>query len=324
MDKKPEVTAALIEKYHLGLATFEESEAIKLWLNDSSMELEPSPLSSQIRKEKKLAIWTGINRKNNIHQVPSKHLKSNRFPVFAILLSAGICIILAFSYLRISKNSAVENTVQNLISTGENGRKSILTLADGTTIHLNAGSTLNYPSHFTGKERLVELNGEAYFEVAKNKAKPFVINTKQGKVRVLGTKFNLKAFHNDLTESLSLVEGSVKYSDAADSANYVILSPEQHATLNDPNNSFNVRRSKPDDVAWLQNKLVFNDLPVTEITKQLERWYGVKIILKNSKLEDQRYTGTYTNPSLSMLLKQFGYVMGFRYTIKNQKEVTIY
>jgi transmembrane sensor len=324
MDKKPEVTAALIEKYHLGLATPEESEAIKLWLNDSSMELEPSPLSLQIRKEKKLAIWTGITRKNNIHQLPPKNFKPDRFPIAAVLVSAGICLIFAFSYFIISRTGKVESAIQYRMLTGENGKKSIITLADGTKIHLNAGSTLNYPSHFTGKERIVKLNGEAYFEVAKNKIKPFIIHTKQGKVRVLGTQFNLKAFQNDLTESLSVVEGSVKYSDAADSANYVILSPEQHATLNDPNNSFNVRRSKPDDVAWLQNKLVFNDLPVTEITKQLERWYGIKITLKNSKLENQRYTGTYTNPSLSMLLKQLGYVMGFRYTIKNQKEVTIY
>jgi transmembrane sensor len=319
MHKKIEITAAIIEKYHLGIATPEEASAVESWLNDSSIEPDIPKLSQQKRKEKKLAIWKGITQKNKAHQAkPRSYLFTT-----AIAIIACSCVAFAISFY-IHKQDTKPIYAAHYQLKSVNGQKSRITLSDGTVIRLNAGSTLNYPDHFTGQIRAVQLDGEAYFEVAQNKNKPFIIHTKQGIVRVLGTKFNLKAFHNDLTESLSLDEGSVRYSDQADSTNFVLLSPHQHAVLNDPDNSFNVRPSKPQDAAWLQNQLDFNNLPLTEIAKQLERWYGVSIILKREKLNEQRYTGTYHNPSLNHLLEQLGYVMGFKYTINQKKEVTIY
>ena len=323
MHRKPEVTAALIEKYHLGLATPEEAKAVEAWLDSDIMELEPLPLSSQKRKEKKLAIWTGITLKNELSTLPPKHF-NNRLLRITVAAGAFACAILGLFYLISTPNKKKPDLVQYHQLESKNGQKANITLSDGTIIHVNAGSSLKYPDQFTEKDRTVQLNGEAYFEVAKNKHKPFIIHTRQGTIKVLGTKFNLKAFENDSTESLSLDEGSVKYTDACDSTNFVILSPQQHAVLNDPDNSFNIRPSKLQDVAWLRNQLVFNNLPLREIVKQLDRWYGVTITVTEINLGRQRYTGTYNNPPLNKLLDQLGYVMGFKYNIINKKEVNIY
>jgi len=322
MHKKPEVTAALIEKYHLGLATPEEAKEVETWLNEDVMEFAPLPLSPQKREQKKLAIWTGITSKNNISPLQPKHTNRKLLKTIAAA-SALTFALIAFIYLSNIQTTKNSNLVKYHQLDSKNGHKASITLSDGTIIRVNAGSTLSYPDQFTGKERVVKLNGEAYFEVAKSKHKPFIIHTQQGRVRVLGTKFNLKAFANDSTESLSLDEGSVKYADAADASNFVVLSPQQHAILNDPDNSFNVRPAKPQDVAWMHNQLAFTDLPLNEIAKQLERWYGISITITNKSLGEQRYTGTYNNPSLNRLLEQLGYVMGFKYSIKNGKEVTI-
>jgi len=323
MHRKPEVTAALIEKYHLGLATPEEAEAVEAWLDADSMELEPLPLSFEKRNEKKLAIWTGITRKNELSLLPPKKV-NNQLLRLTVAAGALACAILGLSYLINIQSKKKPDLVQYRQLESKNGQKANITLSDGTIIHVNAGSTLKYPDQFTEKDRTVQLDGEAYFEVAKNKHKPFIIHTRQGTIKVLGTKFNLKAFQNDSTESLSLDEGSVKYTDACDSTNFVILSPQQHAVLNDPDNSFNIRPSKLQDAAWMRNQLVFNNITLTEIAKQLERWYGVTITITEANLGRQRYTGAYNNPPLNKLLDQLGYVMGFKYNIINTKEVSIY
>lgn len=168
-------------------------------------------------------------------------------------------------------------------------------LADGSKVWLNAASSLRFPDSFMGKSRNVDLVGEAYFEVAKNKEKPFRVyatgqpdSHKEGMlVEVLGTHFNINAYNDEATTRTTLLEGSVKISAAennqAISGETAVLIPGQQAEILPSKNSIAI---KPVDVeeaiAWKANLFLFNNADIQTIIRQLARWYDVDIVLEGS------------------------------------------
>jgi ferric-dicitrate binding protein FerR (iron transport regulator) len=158
----------------------------------------------------------------------------------------------------------------------------LLTLADGTKIWLNAESSLKYPTHFVGSERVVELTGEGYFEVAHRKNQPFKVVTNKQTIEVLGTRFNINAYDNEKVTTTTLLEGSINitYSLANDKkkdlAN-VILKPGQQAKIK--NGEISVKEVNMEDaVSWVNNSFVFNDEELGSIMRQLSRWYDIDVV----------------------------------------------
>ena len=159
------------------------------------------------------------------------------------------------------------------------GGENTVLLADGTTVHLNAGSKLLYPVRFVGKRRIVTLEGEAYFDVRKDEEHPFVVRTRFGEVTVLGTAFNINAYN---------VYGKVNFS--TPDQNTITLAPGEQAVVS----SRGIEKRAVDVneyIGWAQGVYVFNNKRLGDIMKTFERWYDVHVYYEKESLRDLTYSG---------------------------------
>jgi len=197
-----------------------------------------------------------------------------------------------------------------------NGGQYQLILADGTKVWLNAASSLRFPTAFTGKDRTVELTGEAYFEVAKNKDKPFNVKTAWQTVQVLGTHFNINAYSNETNVKTTLLEGSVKVYTARSS---MMISPGQQSVLQS-NGTFELKRDLDMDevVAWKNGVFQFNEADIQTVMRQIARWYDIDVEFKG-KLPADLYRGKISrNVNVSQVLKILE-LSGINFTIEGRK-----
>jgi transmembrane sensor len=223
--------------------------------------------------------------------------------------------------LAYTTQSDVTNVYYNTVSTPKGGQYQ-LTLSDGTKIWMNAASVLRFPTAFTGKERLVELDGEAYFEVAKNALKPFIVKSKNGMiVQVLGTHFNMMAYADEQDAKTTLIEGSVKISNGSSVA---MLKPGQQALTATGNAGTGIRVNKEADIAeaiaWKNGIFQFNDADLETVMRNIARWYDVDISYEG-QLPDKRFTGRMSrNLKASELLSGIEFI-GVHFKIEGKKIV---
>ncbi|WP_343707305.1 FecR domain-containing protein [Flavobacterium sp.] len=188
----------------------------------------------------------------------------------------------------------------NTLSTPTGGQYNIV-LADGTKVFLNAVSSIKYPTQFNGDQRVVELEGEAYFEVAKNKNKPFIVKSDNQTIEVLGTHFNVHAYDNESVVKTTLLEGSVAVSSKNQRA---ILKPGQQSNISDNAAKITIREVDTEAaIAWKNGRFKFDNADLKSVMKQLERWYGIKVEYRGD-VSDVRFNGgTFRNKNLSEVLK---------------------
>ncbi|QEC42975.1 FecR family protein [Pseudobacter ginsenosidimutans] len=224
-----------------------------------------------------------------------------------------------------------ENIGYNTMTTPK-GRQYSLLLPDGSRVWLNAASSLRFPTTFSGKQRRVEITGEAFFEVAPNASQPFQVNiANQAGVEVLGTSFNVNAYTNEPVIDLTLLEGTVKVSPASKdqmmeqqdrTGKAVVLKPGQQARLFTGQQTPAMKVIDDADMdkvmAWKNGLFNFNGLSFGEIMRQLERWYDIKVVYENNTVPNKRLAGEMTRGvSLNGLLKQLG-EMGVRYQLNDR------
>ena len=191
-------------------------------------------------------------------------------------------------------------------------------LPDGTLVYLNAASELRYPVAFTGSERKVELTGEAYFEVTKNKAMPFIVHTAKGDIQVLGTHFNIMAYSDDPSMKTTLLEGSVKISQPAKNITKM-LKPDQQAVLSDIGIKV-IDVNAEDAVAWKDGIFLFNDDHLDDIMKKISRWYNVDVEFNDETLKKEMYSGTVSRfAQVSQVLKKLEALGGVSFRIEPHK-----
>ena len=251
------------------------------------------------------------------------------------LMAASFGTIIALSIALLNTRSSapkVAATVANIptltgneIFTG-NGSRTHLVLPDGSVVWLNAGSRINYEKNYGSILREVTLTGEAFFDVAPNASKPFVIHTARVDIRVLGTKFNVKSYPSDRTTETTLIRGSIEVSIKNRSNNKIVLKPNEKLVIENEDSALQqqphshemkakeslVKISKPTyepgsgiivETSWIDNKLIFQDEEFRELAKQMERWYGVVIRFSNPKEEELRFTGIFTNETIQQALE---------------------
>ena len=242
------------------------------------------------------------------------NLKSWR--VAAVLL---ILIIAATTFYLLNGNELV-GTI-GLMSDVEkkSSSKSKLTLPDGTTVYLNTNSYLQYGADFNKKNREVSLVGEAYFDVAQDSIKPFIVRTSKATIKVIGTRFNIKNYENDIWEA-TLLQGKIEMYLNNRPKDKLQLEPSQKVSIVEENAPAKYKRSKEGDfkvliskinqqsseiaeIAWMDNKLVFFDEPLYKIAKELERSFGITVKIISSQRAEQRYTGSFKNDNLEQILK---------------------
>jgi len=169
-----------------------------------------------------------------------------------------------------------EQAVQNTVTTPKGGQYKII-LPDGTNVWLNAASSITYPTVFKGADREVTLNGEGYFEVAKNKAMPFRVKSALQTVEVLGTHFNINTYADEAQVKTTLLEGSVKVISAANST--LIVPGEQAVIERDGNGAISKQQVNLDkEVAWKNGVFSFADEDIREVMRQVSRWYDIDVV----------------------------------------------
>ncbi|MEP7258201.1 MAG: FecR domain-containing protein [Flavitalea sp.] len=199
-----------------------------------------------------------------------------------------------------NETSGETKILYNTMSTPR-GRQYQLVLSDGTQVWLNAGSSITYPTAFSGKERRVTMTGEAYFEVAKNAGMPFKVIAKNAEVSVLGTHFNINAYADEPIMQTTLIEGSVKVSKGKESD---LLTPGQQAQLSEVGRIQIVREADVElALAWKNGFTSFKSADIKTIMRQVERWYDVSVNYEGSTPE-RTFTGDISrNANLSQLLR---------------------
>ncbi len=201
-------------------------------------------------------------------------------------------------YQAIGKNEILQ---YNTISIPKGGQYKMI-LADGTKVWLNASSSLKFPIAFVGKDRKVELSGEAYFEVAHDASKPFIVSLLNGgEVQAIGTSFNVNAYPDETDSKTTLIEGKIKISY---NNQMQFLTPGQQIQINElgkivPQNNINT-----DEVmAWKNGKFIFISASLNQIMKQIERWYSIEVSFENNKSVD-KFSGIFNRTgNLSEVLK---------------------
>ncbi|MBW8241834.1 MAG: FecR family protein [Allomuricauda sp.] len=203
------------------------------------------------------------------------------------------------------------------------GERLSVTLDDGSVVMLNAGSTMTYPSSFEGADRReVLVTGEAYFQVAKNPNKPFIVRTSKMYTQVYGTIFNVSAYPEDNINEVVLVEGSVGVgTDLRESLEGPqMLKPSQKASsIPGEGNEFLIEDVDVSPyISWTKGILVFENEPMGKIIKRLERQYGIQIDNRFEQLEERRFTGMFDEESIDRVLRTIQAHTHFSYDVKNE------
>ena len=164
-------------------------------------------------------------------------------------------------------------------------------LSDGTKVWLNAESELDFPVDFVGKERVVRLKGEAYFEVKPDAAHPFIVETRGVRTRVLGTSFNIKAYDNEESIFTTLLTGKVKVSAIGEENESVVLTPGMQSEWQENGQKMSVKKVNAENfTAWRQGAFMFDNENIMVVTRVLERWYGLKFIY-NENVHEHTFSG---------------------------------
>jgi transmembrane sensor len=200
------------------------------------------------------------------------------------------------------------------------GIRSVILLADGTKVWLNADSKLQYPESFGPHTRDVTLIGEAFFEVTKNPRKPFIIRLQNGTVKVLGTSFNIKAYPGDRVVETSVSNGRVAFvphsSTKGVAADTTFLTKNVKAIYTIETGEIKtIETTATDDRAWTEGKLIFRNTGMEDIAHQLERYFGKEVIINDEEVKHYHLTGTFTEDSAEQILYYLSKTKPFTYTI---------
>jgi transmembrane sensor len=207
----------------------------------------------------------------------------------------------------------------NTITTPRGGQYKVV-LEDGTQVWLNAASSIRFPQAFTGVTREVELSGEAYFEVTKNKAKPFIVQANGTKVQVFGTHFNINAYNDNDAVTTTLLEGSVRM---ANNSSAVMLVPGQQGVTGKGSAAIKVGQADiQQTMAWKNGLFIFHDLNITEVMKQVGRWYDVDVEYRDEEVKNNEFGGTISKyKNINELLDVMVLTRSIHYKIEGRRVI---
>lgn len=293
-------------------------ESVNLYWKNSTLGVSSADTDKAYRKLMSISnkeSTEGIVEINSATKSILPHRQAVNFPWYKIAAALILFFTLAGSvYFILNTYKPVSEIVATteIIKQNPKGQKLTTYLPDGSKVILNSLSEIRFESPFLGKERIITLKGEAFFEVKKDATKPFKVISNGVTTTALGTSFNVNCKIDNLVE-VALVTGKVEVVDAF--MNTVILIPGKSAIAN-KNGELKVQTfDSLDKIAWKDGILVFNDNSLSTIITKLEDWYGVDFIVDNSLSDQFHYTGNYKNESLEEVLQGISFVHHFKYKI---------
>jgi len=235
--------------------------------------------------------------------------------------AAAILIIFsigALSQYFVSKNIFKQDITWQEV-TAPFGQSVELSMSDSTKVWLNSGTKLRYPSNFSAKSRVVELNGEAFFDVATDKKHPFVIKTTYLDVEVTGTRFNVDAYSENDKTNITLVEGKVAIQNKNGST-ITELNPNMNAEFSKSTNKLNLKKVNVEFyTSWTTGTIVFRHESLEAIAKKLEKWYSVKIVFDHEDIKDIAFSGSILkNKPIDQILEILTYISRIGYQMETR------
>lgn len=309
----------LITRYLSHDATNEEQQQLLDWI-------AADPRNQQLFNEY-AAAWNRSHVSNRKFSVEARLAKINlaidqyeasqrlsKTWIVAVAAAAVLLVVIGISSLLFVRQPEVEM----ISTTVPYGEKVSLTLADGTKVMLNSGSTLLYPDQFIEDNRLVSLEGEAFFDVKRDEKHPFIVETGATQTRVLGTSFNIRQSDDKIT--VAVATGKVQVEAGQQS---VALVPNEMAVWLPSAHSLRQQKASLEkELAWSQNAIHFDNETLGSAARTLEKWYDVKIIFENKDLSNCLISGRFRNVPLSKVLEALEFSLGVKCYVDN-KDVTI-
>ncbi|OAQ42370.1 hypothetical protein A5893_04470 [Pedobacter psychrophilus] len=256
-----------------------------------------------------------LSQSNGFNKINSAGTAKNRLNIM-VSICCGLLIFMGCLIYLTSTNAAKFRNQQIVTRHNPFGQRSIFQLNDGTKVTLNANSTLKFPEQFGEENRNVELEGEAFFEVTKDKSKPFNVKSENLTTTVLGTKFNINTHDIKETIKISLVEGKVKVTDN-NSKVAITLNPAQSISYQKNNHlitkaSFNTKEI----ISWKDGILSFKNASFDEVSQKIYTTFGIRLIDPDGKL-NWDYTGEFNNSDYLSIIKSICYAKKLKYKIVN-------
>jgi ferric-dicitrate binding protein FerR (iron transport regulator) len=298
-------------------ATEADKETLVNWRNSSA--------ENELYAKQLEAIWQNANESDADIDVNAAWNKveprlKTQAPIFKLntLMKIAASVTLVFTIGLVLFKVYVVNTDFTTITA--NNEKQKVVLPDGSIAWLNKNSVISF-SNNQDKERNVILNGEAFFEVVKNPEKPFIITSKNAVTQVLGTSFNLIAFDTAQTVKLSVATGKVSFKSTKTNLMQIVTANEA-ALINSTGLNNKLSQFDINEITWKENKLIFNDVPLTEAIKSIEHYYGVSISVNNPLLNNCHVTCEFNNVNLAQVLDDLSKILSISYS-KNNNDIAL-
>jgi ferric-dicitrate binding protein FerR (iron transport regulator) len=293
--KEKEYIESLIARYLNGICLPEEQQKLKLWIEKSPenrteyltiKDIWDSSRSQADRTEDQLVLFY----KNQLEKSKKARILWIRYSLaVAAILAVGLVISLLIPREKYSRHPNLQVFSVPL------GSRSKVLLADGSIVNLNSGSELKYSSDFSDNNRVVSLTGEAFFQVKSDSVHPFIVSTNNFDVKVTGTKFNVCTYDENSYSSATLAEGKIELMVDGSDQNFVIK-PGEKFMLERKTRKYTLESADIEsEIAWKDGEFIFRNIPFPELVKRLERWYDVKLIYSDKRLQSYAYTGRFKN-----------------------------
>ncbi|WP_455584641.1 FecR family protein [Bacteroides sp.] len=310
----------ILEKYIHGSISEEEYNELKQRIQDDSDRSIPDMLDDCWQNDLNIHVMPQRAKERTRKHIDEKIKKDIRrmWLKRASAIAASLLLpVLILSTVYLYREVNHYKQIPNIVSVNR-GQRAGITLPDGTIVHLNSESKLTYTPDFNGKLREVSLEGEAFFEVTPNKEKPFIVKTSVFNVEVLGTSFNVSVYNDENIVETALIEGKVKLTMNKCPSKPVYLAPSQKFVYSKDERKGGISIMEEDsELAWKQGILAFNAVPLKEVLRRIERWYGVTIHYDKDSLVNDKFTGQFKMISIQEMMNILRIHYNLKFKIEN-------
>ncbi|WP_020527347.1 FecR family protein [Flexithrix dorotheae] len=338
---------SLIKKYLNNTCSVVEAEKVLQWFettegkNFLEKDFLPDPVPEKnnlralhynpeqgLKSIKENASKLHILKPEDKKQNQKNHFWTSKKIAASILLLLGIGLSFHYYWVESSKEKikVAQKVEDEILKITSKGQKTVFYLPDGTKVKLNSESAFKYPKIFSGKNRVVKLLGEAFIEVAKNPDQPFIVYSGEVSTKALGTSFNIRAYPEDEQINVALTTGKVvvgEHDNIVENGSYnnIFLIPGEKYSFNKSNKSNSKSKFSMEEIGWINGELIFEDASLETIEKELERWFGVDIKIKNHPVQFKPYTGHHNNENLRNILENIKIASNIDFELNDKKVI---
>ncbi|HSI75594.1 MAG TPA: FecR domain-containing protein [Lunatimonas sp.] len=297
----------LLDKQTKGLTNQEENRKI----SDIFDRMQQRSLSWEMNEREEQAIKSRIKRRIDDRLEEKRQVDFRHFPYWRLIASLVFLLGLGYMFFNQPGKEATPQLVERI--TGER-QKAVITLQDGSKVHLNVNSSIRFPEEFAMASRMIELEGEAFFEVVPDTDRPFIVESQGVKTRVLGTSFNVKATSGTDVEVMVKTGKVAVFQGVVNEEQQLVLSPSQLAKVDPSNREMSVQEVDMEDyLTWRSDNIAFDLVPFTEVMNRLGKVYNLDIQIEGITGQECLIKASYSNRSLYSVLFGLKNLVDFDY-----------